>query len=216
MHISRRTTALALALLVTVVAAVTAQEGHDGPPGIEVTRLAQDIYLMRAPQALDKWTSSNSVVIVGETGVVIFDTNALSSTSELVLDEIRAITDLPVRVIVNSHWHMDHWSGNEVYADAFPGLQIISTFETKSFMERMPRPFFMRSAGVQQAQQSLDNALETGKLASGDPALRDAEGNSLMRRYNDVMTVQQLVDLVTFLQGTYEVYVPQTQFPTYP
>jgi hypothetical protein len=54
------------------------------------------------------------------------------------------------------------------------------------------------------------------KLASGDPALRDADGNSLMRRYNDVMTVQQLVDLVTFLQGTYEVYVPQTQFPTYP
>ena len=54
------------------------------------------------------------------------------------------------------------------------------------------------------------------RLASGDPALRDADGNSLMRRYNDVMTVQQLVDLVTFLEGSYEVYVPQTQFPTYP
>ncbi len=54
------------------------------------------------------------------------------------------------------------------------------------------------------------------RLASGDPGLSDAKGNSLMRRYNDVMTVQQLVDLVTFLEGSYEVYVPQTQFPTYP
>jgi hypothetical protein len=39
---------------------------------------------------------------------------------------------------------------------------------------------------------------------------------STMRVYNEIMTVQQLVDLVTFLQGSYEIFIPQNQFPTYP
>ncbi len=35
------------------------------------------------------------------------------------------------------------------------------------------------------------------------------EGESKMRNYNDVMTVQQLIDLTTFLQTTYKVVGPQ-------
>ena len=36
-----------------------------------------------------------------------------------------------------------------------------------------------------------------------------ADGESRMRRYNEVMTVQQLVDLTTYLETTYEVVRPQ-------
>ena len=54
------------------------------------------------------------------------------------------------------------------------------------------------------------------RISASGAGTTDADGNSTMRRYNDVMTVQQLVDVVTFLQEKYEVYVPQTQFPTYP
>lgn len=151
-------------------ASVAQDADHDIGPTIEVTRLRPDIYLMRAPSELDKWTSSNSLVVVGSENVVVFDTNALASTSRLVLEEIRRITDLPVTAVINSHWHMDHWSGNEVYADAFPNLRIISTFETRAFMERMPAPFFMRSAGVEAAREQLERALETGVLANEEAA----------------------------------------------
>jgi hypothetical protein len=54
------------------------------------------------------------------------------------------------------------------------------------------------------------------KISAPGPDARDSSGGSSMRVYNDVMTVQQLVDLVTYLQETYEVYVPHTQYPTYP
>ncbi|MDX1394979.1 MAG: MBL fold metallo-hydrolase [Gemmatimonadota bacterium] len=173
LHGSPARCALAVAFLLCARGLPAQMDPTDAShPGhrIEVTRLDADVYLMRAPSELDKWTSSNSVVVVGSTGVVVYDTNALSSTSRLVLDEIRKITDLPVRVVINSHWHMDHWSGNEVYADAFPGLRIISTFETRSFMERMPSPFFMRSAGVGPARERLDTAIETGLTTDGEPA----------------------------------------------
>ena len=54
------------------------------------------------------------------------------------------------------------------------------------------------------------------RISTKGPNTNDAEGNSSMRVYNDVMTVAQLVDLVTFLQENYEIYIPQNQFPTYP
>lgn len=38
----------------------------------------------------------------------------------------------------------------------------------------------------------------------------DTDGTSNMRTYNDVMTVQQLVDLVTFLESHYELELPQS------
>lgn len=47
-------------------------------------------------------------------------------------------------------------------------------------------------------------------LSRGDsPALVTAEGQSKMPSYNDTMTVQQLVDLTTFLQQTYTLYIPE-------
>ena len=49
------------------------------------------------------------------------------------------------------------------------------------------------------------------KLARGygGDAYRDDNGRSVMRNYNDEMTVAELIDLVAFLQGEYE------EFPDY-
>lgn len=44
----------------------------------------------------------------------------------------------------------------------------------------------------------------------------DTEGNTNMPSYNDVMTVQELVDLTTYLQTTYDVIRPETHGMYYP
>lgn len=41
------------------------------------------------------------------------------------------------------------------------------------------------------------------------------DGKSLMRVYNDRMTVQQLIDLVAFLQSKYEVVIPEYTYYGY-
>ena len=47
--------------------------------------------------------------------------------------------------------------------------------------------------------------------------LVDSTGHSKMKVYNDIMTVQELVDIVTFLQSQYDVVVPEEQlyYPAY-
>jgi hypothetical protein len=41
------------------------------------------------------------------------------------------------------------------------------------------------------------------------------DGRSRMTVYNDVMTVQQLIDLVAFLQSHYQVVPPRCEFHSY-
>ena len=43
--------------------------------------------------------------------------------------------------------------------------------------------------------------------------MTNPDGSSRMRSYNDIMTVQQLVDLVTLLKEHYEVWTPPTSYP---
>src|ERR1700722_10749511 len=57
----------------------------------------------------------NSVAILSPDGVLVFDSNGTPAAAEAVLAEIRKMTDQPVRYLVNSHWHWDHWYGSEVY-----------------------------------------------------------------------------------------------------
>ena len=48
------------------------------------------------------------------------------------------------------------------------------------------------------------------KLSRGnDPGTVTDDGRSRMRVYNNVMTVQELIDIVTFLQESYEVWTPE-------
>jgi hypothetical protein len=47
------------------------------------------------------------------------------------------------------------------------------------------------------------------KLSRGEqPGTVTPDGESTMRNYNDVMSVQELIDLVEFLQSEYEIWVP--------
>jgi hypothetical protein len=56
------------------------------------------------------------------------------------------------------------------------------------------------------------------RLATGyDPTLVARDGKSRMTVYNDVMTVTELIDLVTFLQERYELRPHEpTVYPEYP
>ena len=48
------------------------------------------------------------------------------------------------------------------------------------------------------------------RLARGDsPGTTLENGESAMRNYNELMTVQELIDLVEFLQTKYEVWIPE-------
>src|SRR5262249_49982904 len=70
--------------------------------------------------------------------------------------------------VVNSHHHPDHWSGNEVFLEAFPNVEIIATEEAREFMlniENSWPPIWTKQLVTQRA--ALDEEVRTGKLPDG-------------------------------------------------
>ena len=98
------------------------------------TEVAPGIYLFQTPPYGDVGLDGNSVAVVSDDGVLVFDANGTPAAARAVLAEIRKLTRQPVRYLVYSHWHWDHWYGAQVYADAFPNLVIISHATTRALM----------------------------------------------------------------------------------
>jgi cyclase len=112
--------------------------------------------------------NGNSVVIVNDNDVLVFDTFSRPSTARSELAEIRKITDKPVRYVVNSHHHPDHWSGNEVYAEAFPSLEIVASEQSRQFMLNIANAWpAVFTNNLRKDQAELDKEVTTGKLPDG-------------------------------------------------
>src|SRR5271163_730135 len=60
----------------------------------------------------------NAGFVVGDNGVAVVDTFQDPEPAAALLAEIRKITKLPIRFVVNTHYHLDHVNGNDVLAAA--------------------------------------------------------------------------------------------------
>jgi len=66
---------------------------------------------------------SNNVVIVNDQDVLVVDDGTTPAAARAFLDDIKKITNKPVRTVVNTHFHYDHTDGNSVFG---PDVQIIA------------------------------------------------------------------------------------------
>lgn len=60
----------------------------------------------------------NVGVVVGEDGVLLVDTRASLRQARELSQELQGLTNLPVRWVVNTHWHWDHTFGNAEFRGA--------------------------------------------------------------------------------------------------
>jgi len=78
---------------------------EEGLPQIEVEKAADNIYMMAGGYG-------NVCFSVGKDGVLLVDTKHGIYT-DIVKTEISKISDHPIRLVINTHWHSDHVGGNE-------------------------------------------------------------------------------------------------------
>src|SRR6516162_3100725 len=67
---------------------------------------------------------SNNVVVVNDTDVLVVDAGTSPAAARAFVEDVKKLTDKPIRYVVNSHWHYDHTAGNQIFG---PDVQIIAT-----------------------------------------------------------------------------------------
>ena len=60
----------------------------------------------------------NIGVVIGDDGILLIDTRESHEAAGVLAEELRILTSLPVRWILNTHWHWDHVFGNSIFQDA--------------------------------------------------------------------------------------------------
>ena len=98
-----------------------------------VVELAPGIHAVTRQVPPGGVSDSNVLLIINDTDVVVVDANIFPSSARETIAEIRKLTANPVRYVINTHWHSDHHYGNQVYREAFPGVEFIVSQATKSF-----------------------------------------------------------------------------------
>src|ERR1700730_12143764 len=109
---------------------------HEGPSAgdarFDLQRVADGVHVAGAAPAYK--VNSNTAIIESDDGVVIVATHSTPSAARVIVDRVRELTARPVRFVVNTHFHWDHWHGNEVYPAAYPGAEIITHQLTREAM----------------------------------------------------------------------------------
>lgn len=94
---------------------------------IKVTEVAPGLYFQYHHQ------ESNNAWLVTDDGVLVIDTRQHPQRGEELLAAIRKTTDKPIRWVVNTHAHGDHYFGNSVFKRE--GATIIAHRDTAGMMQ---------------------------------------------------------------------------------
>jgi hypothetical protein len=87
--------------------------------------IGKDLYACIA----DNDASANSTFLVGKAGILVVDSGLNEIEAGKCVAEIRSVSRLPIRYVINTHYHLDHQGGNKIFK---PEASIISTGWTRT------------------------------------------------------------------------------------
>src|SRR5262245_57799633 len=106
------------ALLLCATAVLASSAAARGQELFELQKVADGVYAALAKPRTP--INCNAAFVVYDEGVLSVDTHSRPSSAKGLIEQIKTVTDKPVRYAVNTHFHWDHAQGNHAYPVAFP------------------------------------------------------------------------------------------------
>src|SRR5258708_5265625 len=105
----------------------------------DIKPVADGVYAAIAKPAYK--LNCNAAIIILDDSVLVVDTHSKPSAARALIAQIKKLTDKPVRYVVNTHFHWDHYQGNQAYPSSWPaGVEIISSEATRQSIEQRGIP----------------------------------------------------------------------------
>jgi len=104
----------------------------------------------------DNDSSANATFLVGEKAILVVDTGLNEVEGRKLLKTIRAVSTLPIKYVVNTHYHPDHQGGN---ATVGPDAIVITTDFTRDRTLAMSNSPAMANLHLHLAQLTFEKQL---------------------------------------------------------
>jgi glyoxylase-like metal-dependent hydrolase (beta-lactamase superfamily II) len=156
----------------------------------QIVKVADGVYAAIAKSG--GLASGNAGFVIGNDGVLIFDTFFTPVAIEELITEIQALTKAPIKFAVNSHYHLDHTGGNQVLVArgvpiiAHDNVMIWQTTKNKRFL---PAPEDLAKRKADAAKQLADTPAEqTDKRAQLERTIRRLDALAAIKLTNPTRT----------------------------
>jgi quinoprotein relay system zinc metallohydrolase 2 len=119
----RASLALAAVPLLRAVPAASAAPSSDA---IEISEIAPGVFVhqgrieMQSPE--NEGDMANAGFVVGSESVAVIDTLGSAVVGNRLRNAVRAVTEKPIRYVINTHMHPDHVFGNAVFREDAPAF----------------------------------------------------------------------------------------------
>jgi len=145
----------------------------------EVKLVVDGVYAAIAPGAYDG--RCNSAIALLDDGVLVVDTHLTPAQARTLIAHVKKLTDKPVKYVLNTHPHGDHFQGNQAFLEAFPGVEIVASEATRRDLENRGIPRVKRALSdanqkVEMLRAELAKASEAQKMEL-EGKLRQAEAD---------------------------------------
>src|SRR3989440_12057964 len=101
----------------------------------DIKPVADGVYAAIAKPAYK--VNCNAAIILLDDAVLVVDTHSKPSATRALIEQIKKLTHKPVRYVVNTHFHWDHYQGNQAYPSSWPaGVETISSEATRADTEQ--------------------------------------------------------------------------------
>ena len=129
----KRMLCLAVLFFVAVISTNAADDLFDIKP------MADGVYAAVSKPAYK--VNCNAAIILFDDSVLVVDTHSKPSAARALIEQVKKLTDKPVKYVVNTHFHWDHYQGNQAYPSSWPaGVEIISSEATRLNIEQRGIP----------------------------------------------------------------------------
>lgn len=136
-----------------LVIALLFQSPAAAPPAPEAPQqLAPGWFLIRGIPMPGRGPDGNTIVIDAPGGLVVVDTGRHAQHSDRILAFAKE-RNKPIAAIVNTHWHLDHSSGNVRLKAAYPNAKVYTT----NAIDRVLAPGGFLARNLEDARRMYDS-----------------------------------------------------------
>ncbi len=102
-----------------------------GDYAMKAEQVADGVYAvispsMDFPNEENRGWNANAAFVVTDDGLLVFDTGSSETIGMALIKSIRTVSDAPIKWVINSHSHGDHWLGNSAFVTEKPAEMIAS------------------------------------------------------------------------------------------